>query len=129
MNFASEKPAMSAPKSSNLNDIYKKVADGERLSRDDGLRLYASNDLPMVGHMANITRERMNAGKAFYIINRHINYSNVCKNQCKFCAFSKEEGEEGGYSMGIDEVMREAEGVVDQGATEIHIVGGLHPKL
>ncbi len=129
MDFASEKPAMSAPKSSNLNDIYKKVADGKRLSRDDGLRLYASNDLPMVGHMANITRERKNADKAFYIINRHINYSNVCKNQCKFCAFSKEEGEEGGYSMSIDEVMREAEGVVDQGATEIHIVGGLHPKL
>lgn len=115
--------------SSNLKDIYKKVVEGERLSREDGLRLYASNDILRIGHMANIVRERKNGDKTFYIINRHINYSNICKNQCKFCAFSKEEGEEGGYAMSVDEVMNEADGVVEQGATEIHIVGGLHPKL
>jgi len=115
--------------SSSLKDIYKKVVDGERLSREDGLRLYASNDVLQIGHMANIVRERKNANKTFYIVNRHINYSNVCKNQCKFCAFSKEEGEDGSYAMGVDEVMNEADGVVEQGATEIHIVGGLHPKL
>ncbi|MEK7368780.1 MAG: aminofutalosine synthase MqnE [Planctomycetota bacterium] len=115
--------------SSSLKDIYKKVVDGERLSREDGLRLYASNDVLQIGHMANIVRERKNGNKTFYIVNRHINYSNVCKNQCKFCAFSKEEGEDGSYAMGVDEVMNEADGVVEQGATEIHIVGGLHPKL
>ncbi len=118
-----------SPNSSNLNNIYKKVVDGERLSREDGLRLYASNDILQIGHMANIVRERKNGDKAFYVVNRHINYSNICKNQCRFCAFSKEEGEEDAYAMGLDEVMDEADGVVEQGATEIHIVGGLHPKL
>ncbi|MFQ5957232.1 MAG: aminofutalosine synthase MqnE, partial [Candidatus Brocadiales bacterium] len=83
----------------------------------------------LIGHIANIVRGRNNRDKAFYVVNRHINYSNVCKNQCRFCAFSKEEGEEGSYAMTLDELLNEAEGVVDQGATEIYIVGGLHPKL
>ncbi|MCQ4575012.1 MAG: aminofutalosine synthase MqnE [Candidatus Brocadiales bacterium] len=112
-----------------LQDIYKKVVDGKRLSREDGLRLYESNDVLQVGRMADIMKERKNGDKTFYIVNRHINYSNICKNQCKFCAFSKEEGDEGSYAMTLDEVIEEAEGVVEQGATEIHIVGGLHPKL
>ncbi len=112
-----------------LQDIYKKVVDGKRLSREDGLRLYESNDVLQIGRMADIMKERKNGDKTFYIVNRHINYSNICKNQCKFCAFSKEEGDEGSYAMTLDEVMNEARGVVEQGATEIHIVGGLHPKL
>ncbi|MEE9515098.1 MAG: aminofutalosine synthase MqnE [Candidatus Brocadiales bacterium] len=117
------------PVTSTLRDIYDKVLAGKRLNREDGVRLYESNDLLLIGHMANIVRERKNGDKTFYIINRHINYSNICKNQCRFCAFSKEEGDEGSYAMTLDEVIEEAEGVVDQGATEIHIVGGLHPKL
>ncbi|MEE9200461.1 MAG: aminofutalosine synthase MqnE [Candidatus Brocadiales bacterium] len=117
------------PVTSALQDIYDKVLAGKRLNREDGVRLYESNDLLLIGHMANIVRERKNGDKAFYIINRHINYSNICKNQCRFCAFSKEEGDKGSYAMTLDEVIEEAEGVVDQGATEIHIVGGLHPKL
>ena len=112
-----------------LQDIYKKVVDGKRLSREDGLRLYESNDVLQIGRMADIMKERKSGDKTFYIVNRHINYSNICKNQCRFCAFSKEEGDEGSYAMTLDEVMNEARGVVEQGATEIHIVGGLHPKL
>ncbi|MFQ5861749.1 MAG: aminofutalosine synthase MqnE [Candidatus Brocadiales bacterium] len=115
--------------SSSLRDIYNKVIDGKRLSREDGLRLYASNDILQIGHMANIVRERRSGDKTFYVVNRHINYTNICKNQCRFCAFSKEEDEEGSYVMTMDDVLNEADGVVDQGATEIHIVGGLHPKL
>ncbi|MEE9514639.1 MAG: aminofutalosine synthase MqnE [Candidatus Brocadiales bacterium] len=112
-----------------LQDIYKKVVDGKRLSREDGLRLYESNDVLQIGRMADIMKERKSGDKTFYIVNRHINYSNICKNQCRFCAFSKEEGDEGSYAMTLDEVIEEARGVVEQGATEIHIVGGLHPKL
>ena len=115
--------------SSELLDILEKVEQGERLSREDGLALYRSKDLLLIGHMANIVRQRRNGDKAFYVVNRHINYTNVCKNRCKFCAFSRDEGENGAYAMDIGQILQEAEGVVRQGATEIHIVGGLHPKL
>ncbi|MDO8137212.1 MAG: aminofutalosine synthase MqnE [Candidatus Brocadiales bacterium] len=115
--------------SSELLDILEKVEQGERLSREDGLALYRSKDLLLIGHMANIVRQRRNGDKTFYVVNRHINYTNVCKNRCKFCAFSRDEGEKGAYAMDIGQVLQEAEGVVKQGATEIHIVGGLHPKL
>ncbi|HHT9117217.1 MAG TPA: aminofutalosine synthase MqnE [Candidatus Hypogeohydataceae bacterium YC38] len=115
--------------SSELLDILEKVEQGERLSREDGLALYRSKDLLLIGHMANIVRQRRNCDKTFYVVNRHINYTNVCKNRCKFCAFSRDEGEKGAYAMDIGQVLQEAEGVVKQGATEIHIVGGLHPKL
>lgn len=115
--------------SSELLDILEKVEQGERLSREDGLALYRSKDLLLIGHMANIVRQRRNGDETFYVVNRHINYTNVCKNRCKFCAFSRDEGEKGAYAMDIGQVLQEAEGVVKQGATEIHIVGGLHPKL
>ena len=79
--------------------------------------------------MANIVRERKNGNNAFYIVNLHINYSNVCKNECKFCAFSRREmTEDGAYEMSIDEIMERAAQVEPSGATEIHIVGGAHPS-
>jgi aminodeoxyfutalosine synthase len=112
-----------------LQEIVEKVKEGERLGLGEAVRLYESNDLLLLGQMANTVRERKNGDRAYYIVNRHINYTNVCKNRCRFCAFSKEEGQAGGYTMSVEEVLKEAEGVVEQGATEIHIVGGLHPKL
>jgi aminodeoxyfutalosine synthase len=113
---------------SKLADIFHKVLDGERLTVEDGLRLYKSNDILELGHMANIERERKNGDKAYYIVNIHMNYSNICKNNCRFCAFSRQSAEEqGAYEMTIDEIMERAELVRDSGATEIHIVGGAHP--
>ncbi len=113
---------------SGLADIYQKVKEGERLSADDGLRLYRSDDVLGIGHMANIVRERKNGDRAYYIVNLHINYSNVCKNECRFCAFSRRDLEQqGAYEMTLDEIMERAEQVRASGATEIHIVGGAHP--
>src|SRR3989304_3773269 len=75
-------------RTSSIYDVLKKAEQGERLSFEDGVRLFRSNDILHIGHIANIIRERKNGNKAYYITNRHINYSNICKNRCKFCAFS-----------------------------------------
>ena len=112
-----------------LRKVLEKVEEGERLGLEEAVRLYESDELLLLGQMATTVKERKNGNRVYYIVNRHINYTNVCKNRCRFCAFSKEENQAGGYTMGVEEVLEKAEGVVEQGATEIHIVGGLHPQL
>ena len=112
-----------------LTKVSHKIEAGKRLSLEDGVGLYRSNDVVGIGHMANLARERKNGDTAFYIVNRHINYSNICKNRCRFCAFSRTKGERGAFEMTMPEVLRRAEEGVRQGATELHIVGGLHPEL
>ncbi|HHT9140907.1 MAG TPA: aminofutalosine synthase MqnE [Candidatus Tripitaka californicus] len=110
-------------------ELLEKVEAGGRLDLEEAVRLYGSNDLLLLGQMANTVKERKSGNKVYYIVNRHINYTNVCKNRCRFCAFSKEENQAGGYTMSVEEVLEKAEGVVEQGATEVHVVGGLHPHL
>lgn len=115
--------------SSPIYDILQKAEHGERLSFGDGVRLFKSNDILPIGHVANIIRERKNGNHAYYITNRHINYSNICKNRCKFCAFSRNKGESGSYEMALEEILERAMAAVEEGAKELHIVGGLHPDL
>ena len=112
-----------------LSDIEEKVIKSHRLSFEDGIRLFESPDILTIGRLANIVRERINKNIVYYIINRHINYSNICKNKCKFCAFGREEGEDGAYQMSIKEVLDKAAQIIQEKATELHIVGGLHPDL
>ena len=87
-----------------LGDILEKIKAGERLSLDDGARLYRSPDILAVGYLANIVRERFNGDQAFFIYNQHINYSNICTNLCKFCAFGKDKESPLAYEMSVDEV-------------------------
>lgn len=118
-----------------LRDIEEKVRAGERLSADDGRRLYASPDIHTVGELANLVRERRQGRTTFYNVNRHINYTNYCVLRCKFCSFYRPipKGEanhvDGGYEMTVDDVVARALSAYEMGATEVHIVGGLHPKL
>lgn len=112
-----------------IYDILQKAEHSERLSFEDGVRLFKSNDILHIGHVANIVRERKNGNKVYYITNRHINYSNICKNRCKFCAFSRDKEEAGSYEMALEEILEKAMAAVEEGATELHIVGGLHPDL
>ena len=112
-----------------LGDILAKVRDQERLSLEDGATLFAHPDILAVGYLANIVRERLNGNQAFFIYNQHINYSNVCTNLCKFCAFGKEKGHAQAYEMSVDEVRRKVRERLDEPITEIHMVGGLHPDL
>src|SRR5216117_1968363 len=70
-----------------LEEIHRKVEEGTRLTGDDGLRLFACHDINVLGYLANIVRERKNGNRCFYVRNLHINYTNVCNKDCKFCAF------------------------------------------
>ena len=112
-----------------LADIYEKVESGERLSLEDGERLYATSDLIALGYLANLVRERKNGNQAFFIYNQHINYSNVCTNLCKFCAFGKEKGHAQAYEMSVDDIRNKVRERLDEPITEIHMVGGIHPDL
>jgi aminodeoxyfutalosine synthase len=109
--------------------VEEKVAQGERLSAVDGVALFESADLLRVGRLADRVRRQRVGDDAYFVVNRHINYTNVCRNRCRFCAFSREEGEPGAYTLTIDEVLDKAREAVAQGATEIHIVGGENPAL
>lgn len=114
---------------SELGDILDKVVAGERLSCGDGVRLFKSNDILALGSMANIVRERMNGDNTYFVHNQHINYSNICTNLCKFCAFGKEKGADGSYEMSVADVARKVRQRRDEPITEVHMVGGIHPDL
>ena len=112
-----------------LDAIRAKVERGERLSLDDGMMLYETPDLWGVFEMADLVRERLHPGVAYYNINRHLNYSNVCALSCKFCEFYRKKGDEGAYTHDMESIAAEAKKACENGATEMHIVGGLQPYL
>src|SRR5688572_30822113 len=112
-----------------LAPVAEKVTAGVSLSHDDGVALYRSRDLHGIGRLANVVRERLHGDKTFYNRNRHINYTNVCALSCKFCSFYRKRGEEGAYEMPLEQVIDIARKAADAGATEVHVVGGLHPWL
>ncbi len=102
---------------------------GERLSVEDGLALFESPDIWSICALADEVRRRLHGDIAYYNVNRHLNYSNVCALSCSFCAFYRKKGEEGAYEHSLEDIRAEAVKARDAGATEIHIVGGLHPYL
>jgi len=113
----------------NLNTIFQKVEAGERIDGEDCRQLFATGDLITLGKIANFVREKKNGNVAYYNINRHINYSNVCYVACKFCEFGQPKSSEKAYELTVPEMEKIAEESRNQGATEFHIVGGLHPDL
>jgi aminodeoxyfutalosine synthase len=112
-----------------LNPIAEKVHAGERISADDGLTLLRSRDIWTIGELANHVRHKLHGRTTYYNVNRHINYSNVCALSCKFCEFYRKQGQDGAYEMSVADVARQAVEAAEAGATELHIVGGLHPYL
>ena len=111
-----------------LRRIETKLADHEPLSFDDGMALY-HGDPHTIGRLADGLREGLHGDAAFYNRNRHINYTNVCALSCKFCSFYRKRGEDGAYEMPVEQVVATAKKAADDGATEVHVVGGLHPWL
>src|SRR4051794_39091785 len=112
-----------------LQAIRAKVEAGHRLSFEDGLALEASTDLFALGEMANLVRERYNGNFGYYNVNTHINPTNVCVYKCDFCAFRADLDDPRGYVMNQDQIVERAGQAHARGATELHIVGGLHHKL
>ena len=112
-----------------LQSVYHKVLEGERISEQEAVTLFRSNDLNALGQIANIVRERKNGNRATYILNRYINYSNICVLSCQFCAFGARKRDPHAFEMAITEIETAALSARDEGITEIHMVGGLHPTL
>jgi aminodeoxyfutalosine synthase len=112
-----------------LKPIGEKVLAGTRLDAEDGIALYRSPDLLAVGWLANHIREKRHGNVTYYNVNRHINPTNVCVAHCKLCAFGRDANSPGAYSFALEEIYQRAEQGVREGATEFHIVGGLHPDL
>ncbi|MGH9712720.1 MAG: aminofutalosine synthase MqnE [Candidatus Acidiferrales bacterium] len=112
-----------------LEPAANKVLAGERLNAEDGLELYQSHDLLAVGWLANHVREQRHGNICYFNVNRHINPTNVCVAHCRLCAFGRSPDAPGAYTFALEEIWKRAEGGVAEGATEFHIVGGLHPDL
>lgn len=113
-----------------FNDIHEKIQAGERLTFEDGVRLYKTNDLTTLGSLAQIVRRRINGNRVFYSVNLHMNHTNVCTLRCLFCAFSRRPGEDGGYTFTPEQIQQKVREALEKWQiNEVHIVGGHNPDL
>jgi aminodeoxyfutalosine synthase len=108
----------------NLDTIVEKVKHGERLTLEDGLTLYESPDLLTIGQLANEVNRRKNGDRVYFIQNMYLNPTNVCEARCAFCAFRRDPGEEGAYTMSPEELLEHVGERYTEGIREFHIVGG-----
>ncbi len=121
--------SLSLIKDKELVPIAEKVFEGERLSFEDGLKLFSSFDIHTIGFLADFVCQKKNGNFAYFNVNVHITPTNICVGTCKFCAFRKRKGEEGAYELTVEEILKKIGEYVQKnpGLTEVHIVGGLHP--
>ena len=111
-----------------LTSIREKILAGKRISEEDALYLFESDDIFTLGSLASHVAHKKNGKKAFFVRNRHINPTNICVNRCKFCAFSRSKGQEGAFELTIEDIINKlGDGHKATGFSEVHIVGGLHP--
>ena len=108
---------------SRLSPLWDKVRAGQRLSREDGLLLFETEDLHGLGRMADFAKSRRHGEQVFFVLNRYVNPTNVCVLSCSFCDFARKKGEEGAFENSIEDVLE----MIKPGTREAHIVGGHHP--
>jgi aminodeoxyfutalosine synthase len=112
-----------------LGTIAEKVLARERLSHDDGVALYRSPHLHAVGALANHVRERLHGDLAYFNVNQHVNYTNLCNKLCRFCAFQRLPGQEGAYQLTPEQAAAKIRAQLHQPVTEVHMVAGVWPKI
>jgi aminodeoxyfutalosine synthase len=112
-----------------LRPIAEKVEQGIPVDRDDAATMLATNAILDLGAMAHHVRLALHGDVAYYGVNMNLNYTNVCELRCPLCAFSRDEGDEGAYLLDIGEIERRVRDGVEAGIDEVHIVGGLNPRL
>jgi cyclic dehypoxanthinyl futalosine synthase len=113
-----------------LKKIVSKVSQGKRLEADEGLALYKRADLLTLGELANSVRKQLHPERLVtFIVDRNINYTNICVNKCKFCAFYREADSPDAYVLTKEEIFRKIEETIAQGGTQILMQGGVHPDL
>ena len=112
-----------------LDNIAVKVGANERLTFDEGMALYMTDDLNSLGKLADTVRRAKHGKDTYFNVNRHFNHTNICVADCKFCGFYRRARQDDAYTHSIDEGIEIARSAVNEGATELHIVGGLNSKL
>ena len=113
--------------SEDYKDIEAKIFAGERLTREDGLRLLACRDIAWLGSMADYVRKKKCGDIVYYNVNCHVNLTNICTSKCKFCAFGKDKDAQGAYAMSVEEaVAKVQEAMQDPNLAGLHVVSGLH---
>ncbi len=112
-----------------LDAIGVKLEENTRLSREDGLVLFETLDLTGVGMLAGRVRQQRHGNVAYYVYNQHLNYTNVCKNRCRFCAYAVDREDQGAYTWSMDEIEQRINDRIAEPVNELHIVGGLNPAL
>ncbi len=113
-----------------LLSIYKKVIKEERISEQEGLALYKKSPLPLLGSLANSIREKKNGNKTYFNKNIHIEPTNICVFDCKFCSYSRKLSKKiEAWEFTIDEMIEKLNAYKENDITEVHLVGGVHPKM
>lgn len=112
-----------------LQVVREKVLAGQRLNQADGLSLFETQDLIGLGQLADYVRKTHHQDKAYYIYNQHLNYTNVCRNKCRFCAFARDEHQVGSFTLSLEQIETNLRERMNEPIKELHIVGGLNPDL
>ena len=107
-----------------LQDVWEKVRAGERLGFEDGVTLYATEDVLTLGRMANAVKERLTGNDVCFVVNRQLNPTNLCALSCTFCDYAKKNGQTESYELTMDDVLAHC----GPDVVEVHIVSGLHPS-
>ncbi len=106
-----------------LESIWEKVKHGQRLSADDGVKILETDDFSAIGLMADFAKRKVSGEKVYFVLNRHLNPTNICVLSCKFCDYAKKPGAEGAYEMTMEQMLDH----LDDDIRELHVVGGHHP--
>ncbi|MBC7969296.1 MAG: 7,8-didemethyl-8-hydroxy-5-deazariboflavin synthase subunit CofH [Verrucomicrobia bacterium] len=114
-----------------VEEILDRALEGHELSRDDGvvlLKARSSEAIDRIRKTADQLRQQQSGDVVSYVINRNINFTNICEQHCSFCAFRRDEGDEGAYWLDLEQMLEKATDAVKRGATELCMQGGLNPK-
>lgn len=106
-----------------LIPIWEKVLEGERLSVEDGVRMFETSDFAALGRVANHVKREREGDRVMFVLSRHLNPTNICVLSCSFCDFAKKKGDPDAYEMSMDQMLDH----LDEETREVHIVGGHHP--
>ena len=114
--------------SSSLKNIAAKVFNAEQITSSDAMELYNCSNLALLGVLASVTKKRLSGDYVFFNRNFHIEPTNICVNHCKFCSYRRREGQKGAWECSIEDIIADVNKYTAKGATEVHIVGGVHPN-
>jgi cyclic dehypoxanthinyl futalosine synthase len=113
-----------------IETIKDKISTGEQINRDEAVRLLTEADLIAVGKLAHGIRRTLHPENIVtFVVDRNVNYTNICEAKCSFCAFYRDKSDADGYVLSGEEIFRKIEELLRQGGTQLLMQGGLHPDL